>query len=156
LNTWNNKTGILDIKAREDQIIEEFNSLDDPMMRYEYLIDLGKMLPSLDEKFKTEEYVVKGCQSTVWLRSFVQDGKVIFEADSNTIITKGIIALLIRVLSGLPADEIISSDLSFIEKINLKSHLSEQRSSGLNAMLKQMKLDALVYKTKMITENGNS
>jgi cysteine desulfuration protein SufE len=81
---------------------------------------------------------------------------VIFEADSNTIITKGIIALLIRVLSGLPADEIISSDLSFIEKINLKSHLSEQRSSGLNAMLKQMKLDALVYKTKMITENGNS
>ena len=139
------------IKEIEKEIIEEFNLFDDPMDRYEYLIEIGKKLPDLDEKYKTEETIVKGCQSKVWLHSYFKDSKIFFEADSNTVITKGIIGLLVRVLSGQQPDDIINAELGFIDAIDLRSHLSSQRSNGLNAMIKQMKLYALAFKTKDIT-----
>jgi cysteine desulfuration protein SufE len=140
------------IKEIEEEIISEFSLFDDPMDRYEYLIEIGKKMPALAEQYKTEENVVKGCQSTVWLHSYVNEGKIFFEADSNTVITKGIIGLLVRVLSGHNADEIINAELKFIDAIDLRSHLSSQRSNGLNAMIKQMKLYALAFKTKEITK----
>lgn len=138
------------IKEIEEEIISEFSLFDDPMDRYEYIIEIGKKMPDLAEHFKTEENVVKGCQSTVWLHSYVKDGNIFFEADSNTVITKGIIGLLVRVLSGHNADEIINAELNFIDAIGLRSHLSSQRSNGLNAMIKQMKLYALAFKTKEV------
>lgn len=138
------------IKEIEEEIISEFSLFDDPMDRYEYIIEIGKKMPDLAEQFKTEENVVKGCQSTVWLHSYVKDGNIFFEADSNTVITKGIIGLLVRVLSGHNADEIINAELNFIDAIGLRSHLSSQRSNGLNAMIKQMKLYALAFKTKKV------
>lgn len=130
----------------QEEIVDEFSLFDDPMMQYEYLIDLGKKMPPLDEHHKTDENIVKGCQSIVYLHSEFKDGKVYFKADSNTVITKGIIALLIRVLSGREPDEIINADLKFIDDINLRSHLSEQRSNGLSAMIKRMRSDAMSYK----------
>jgi cysteine desulfuration protein SufE len=136
------------IKQTEEEIISEFALFDDPMDRYEYLIEIGKKLSELDEQYKTEENIVKGCQSKVWLHSFFKDGKIYFEADSNTVITKGIIGLLVRVLSGQTPDDIINAELGFIDAIGLRSHLSSQRSNGLNAMIKQMKLYALAFKTK--------
>jgi cysteine desulfuration protein SufE len=136
------------IKEIEDEIISEFSLFDDPMDKYEYLIEIGKKMPDLTNEYKTEENVVKGCQSTVWLHSFSNDGKIFFEADSNTVITKGIIGLLVRVLTGQSANDIINAELNFIDAIDLRSHLSSQRSNGLNAMIKQMKLYALAFKTK--------
>lgn len=136
------------IKEIEEEIISEFSLFDDPMDKYEYLIEIGKKMPDLQTSLKTEENVVKGCQSTVWLHSFSNDGKIFFEADSNTVITKGIIGLLVRVLSSQNSDDIINAELSFIDAIDLRSHLSSQRSNGLNAMIKQMKLYALAFKTK--------
>lgn len=136
------------IKEIEEEIISEFSLFDDPMERYEYIIEIGKKMPVLAEQYKTEENVVKGCQSTVWLHAYTKEGKIFFEADSNTVITKGIIGLLVRVLSGHNADEIINAELNFIDAIGLRSHLSSQRSNGLNAMIKQMKLYALAFKTK--------
>ena len=133
------------VNTIQDEVIEEFGLFDDPMDRYEYLIEIGKKLPALDEKYKVESNIVKGCQSTVWLHAYEKDDKVYFEADSNTVITKGIIGLLIRVLSGHTPGEILNADLYFIDKIDLRSHLSAQRSNGLNAMLKLMKLYALGY-----------
>jgi cysteine desulfuration protein SufE len=138
------------IKEIEEEIISEFSLFDDPMDRYEYIIEIGKKMPNLDKQFKTEENVVKGCQSTVWLHSYVKEGNIYFEADSNTVITKGIIGLLVRVLSSHNADEIINAELNFIDAIGLRSHLSSQRSNGLNAMIKQMKLYALAFKTKEV------
>ena len=138
------------IKEIEEEIISEFSLFDDPMDRYEYIIEIGKKMPNLDEQYKTEENVVKGCQSTVWLHSYVKEGNIYFEADSNTVITKGIIGLLVRVLSSHNADEIINAELNFIDAIGLRSHLSSQRSNGLNAMIKQMKLYALAFKTKEV------
>lgn len=132
----------------EQEIISEFSMFDDPMDRYEYLIEIGKKMPDLDEQYKTEENIVKGCQSKVWLHSYFKDGMIYFEADSNTVITKGIIGLLVRVLSGQSPDAIINAELNFIDAIDLRSHLSSQRSNGLNAMIKQMKLYALAFKTK--------
>lgn len=129
----------------QNDIIEEFDLFEEPMERYDYLIDIGKKLPELDERYKIEENVVKGCQSTVWLHGYEQDGKVYFEADSNTVITKGIVGLLVRVLSGHAPQEVLDADLYFIDKIELRSHLSSQRSNGLNAMLKQMKLYAIGF-----------
>lgn len=133
------------INEVQEQIIEEFDLFEEPMERYDYLIDIGKKLPDLDERYKIEENVVKGCQSTVWLYGYEENGKVYFEADSNTVITKGIVGLLVRVFSGHLPQEILDADLYFIEKIDLRSHLSSQRSNGLNAMLKQIKLYALGF-----------
>jgi len=115
------------------------------------LIDMGKSLPLIDEKFKTEQYLISGCQSRVWLASEYADGKVFFKADSDAVITKGIVNLLIRILSGQTTSAILENDLSFIEKIGLDEHLSPTRSNGLKSMIKQMKMYALVFKTKYET-----
>src|ERR1043165_135504 len=123
----------------ENEIAEEFDLFDEQMEKYEYIIDLGKKLPPLDAKYMADDFLVKGCQSKVWLHAFEKDGRIYFEADSNSTITKGIIALLIRVLSGQKPEDILSSPLPFIDKINLRSHLSSQRSNGLTAMIQRMK-----------------
>lgn len=123
----------------EDELVEEFDLFDDQMDKYEYIIDLGKKLPALDARYMTDDYLVKGCQSKVWLHAYQKDNLVFFEADSNSSITKGIIAILIRVLSGQSAKEIINNPLAFIDRINLRSHLSSQRSNGLTAMIQRIK-----------------
>lgn len=127
----------------QDELIEEFGLFDDPMDQYEYIIDIGKKMPPLAEAHKVDENVVKGCQSTVWLHAYGNDGKVMLEADSNTVITKGLIALLLRVLSGHTPEEILNAELYFVDKIGLRAHLSSQRSNGLTAMMKQIKTYAL-------------
>lgn len=136
------------VQEVEDQIVEEFSIFDDWMDRYNYLIELSKDLPLIDEKEKTEQNVIKGCQSRVWVNAEYKDGKVQFTADSDAIITKGIIALLIRVLSNRTPQEILDNELTFIDKIGLKENLSPTRANGLLAMIKQMKLYALAYKAK--------
>ena len=128
------------INEIQDEIIEEFAFFDDWMDKYEYIIDLGKSLPLIDAQYKDADHLIKGCQSQVWLHADHEGSKVDFTADSDAIITKGIIALLVRVLSGQPADAIANADLYFIEKIGLKEHLSPTRSNGLVSMVKQMKL----------------
>ncbi|MCD8528529.1 MAG: SufE family protein [Chitinophagales bacterium] len=133
------------LSAAEQSLVEEMDLFDDPMDKYEHIIELGKELPALDEQYKTEERLVKGCQSKVWLHSFEKNGKIYYEADSNTVITKGIIAMLIRVLSGLEAAEIVNHPLAFINAVQLHEHLSSQRSNGLTAMIKQMKDFAKIY-----------
>jgi cysteine desulfuration protein SufE len=137
------------IKETEDQIIEEFSLFDDWMDKYNYIIEMGKSLPIIDENLKIDNQLITGCQSKVWVSAMMEDGKVIFKADSDAIITKGIISLLIRVLSNRTPDDIINADLEFIDKIGLKEHLSPTRSNGLTAMIKQMKLYALAFKAKM-------
>ena len=139
------------IEEIEEGIIEEFALFDDWMDKYEHIIGLGKGLPLIEESLKSEDLLIKGCQSRVWLHAKMEDGKVIFTADSDAIITKGIISLLIRVLSGQTPDVIINTDLNFIEHIGLKEHLSPTRSNGLVSMVKQMKLYALAFKTQ---QNG--
>ncbi len=129
----------------ENEIVEEFDLFDDQMDKYEYIIDLGKKLPPLDSKYMTDDFLVKGCQSKVWLHAFEKEGQIFFEADSNTAITKGIIALLVRVLSGQKGSDILSSPLSFIDKINLRAHLSSQRSNGLTSMIQKMKAYASAF-----------
>lgn len=129
----------------EDEIVEEFDLFDDQMDRYEYIIDLGKKLPALDAKFQTDDFLVKGCQSKVWLHAYEKDGRLFFEADSNTAITKGIIALLLRVLSGQKPADILNAQLGFIDKINLRAHLSSQRSNGLTSMIQRIKNYALAF-----------
>ena len=139
---------IMTIAEKEEQIINEFTLFDDWMDKYNYIIDLGKSLPIIDEKLKTDSNLIKGCQSRVWL-SAEFDGKVInFTGDSDAVITKGIANLLVRTLSGHTPDEILDADLSFVDKIGLKEHLSPTRSNGLVSMIKQMKIYALAYKTK--------
>lgn len=136
------------IKEIEKEIIDEFEIFgDDWEGKYEHLIDLGKSLPKIKDEYKTEERIIKGCQSKVWLHSEVKDGQIIYTADSDAIITKGMVALMIRVLSGQKADDIVNADLDFINKIGLKEHLSPTRANGLVSMIKQMKLDALAFKT---------
>jgi cysteine desulfuration protein SufE len=132
----------------ENQIIAEFSMFEDWMDKYNYLIELGKSLPMIDEKYKTDQYVISGCQSKVWLHAAFNGGFVIFTANSDAIITKGIITLLIRVLSNHTPDEIISSNMDFVDQIGLKEHLSPTRSNGLTSMIKQMKLYALAFKMK--------
>ncbi|MEM7195234.1 MAG: SufE family protein [Pseudomonadota bacterium] len=129
----------MDIDAIQSEIVEEFGLFDQWMDKYEYIIDLGKKLPLIDPRFKTEDHLISGCQSRVWLHSEAQDGRVQFSADSDAIITKGIIALLIRVLNNQPADQIATSELFFIDHIGLKEHLSPTRSNGLVSMVNQMK-----------------
>ncbi len=138
------------IDAVQKEIIEEFEILgDDKESTIFYIMELGDKLPSFPDKEKTEENIIKGCQSKVWLTTDLQDGEVYFLADSNTDITKGLISLLIRVLSGRKAREIMDADLYFIEKIGMGNIIGSQRSNGLAAMIKQMKLFALAYQSKI-------
>ena len=137
------------IEEIENEIINEFGQFDEWLDKYNYIIELGKSLPLIDEKYKTDQYVITGCQSKVWLHASFNDGKVFFEADSDAIITKGIVGLLIRVLSGQTPVDILNSKLEFVDKIGLHEHLSPTRSNGLTSMIKQMKLYALAFKTKL-------
>jgi cysteine desulfuration protein SufE len=139
-----NKT-ILEI---EKEIIDEFSLFDSWDDKYEYIIDLGKKLPPLEEQYKINENKVRGCQSTVWLAAVNRDGKIFFKADSDAVIVKGLISMLIRVLSGHSADEIVNAPLDFIREIGMMSHLAQTRSNGLLSMVKQMKNYALAYKLK--------
>lgn len=132
----------------EEQIINDFSYYTDWMEKYEYLISLGKSLPLIDAQYKTDQYIITGCQSQVWLHAAFSEGKVIFTADSDAIITKGIIALLIHTLSNQTPDDILQAEMLFIDKIGLKEHLSPTRSNGLVSMIKQMKLYALAFKSK--------
>lgn len=133
------------IKKIEDDIVEEFSLFDDWMAKYEYLIELGKNLPLIDPAYKTEEYKVKGCQSQVWLKAELKDGKLIYKADSDAVITKGLIALLIRVLSNQEPEKITKANMDFIDKIGMKEHLSPNRANGLSAMINYMKKYAKTY-----------
>lgn len=133
----------------ENEIIEEFELFENWEDKYQFIIDLGKELKGLVDEFKTDDRLIKGCQSRVWLYSSIENDKVIYKADSDAIITKGIVALLIRVLSNQTPDEIINTELEFINKIGLKEHLSPTRANGLVSMIKQMKLDALALKSKV-------
>jgi len=135
------------INEIQNQIVEEFSAFDDWMDKYSILIDMGNELPPLDAKYKIQNNLIEGCQSRVWLQADCIEGKVIFSGDSDAVIVKGIVSLLIRVFSGHTPDEILSADLNFIEAIGLKEHLSPTRSNGLVAMLKQMKMYALAFKT---------
>ena len=136
------------IKETEDKIISEFSNFEEWMDKYQYLVEMGKSLPLIDPKYRTENYLITGCQSQVWLHASYTDGIITFTADSDAIITKGIVNLLIRVLSGHTPDEIIESQMEFIDRIGLKEHLSPTRSNGLVSMVKQMKLYALAFKAK--------
>ncbi|MFU8843291.1 MAG: SufE family protein [Bacteroidales bacterium] len=136
------------IQETEKKIVDEFSLFDDWMDRYNHLIEMGNSLPVIEEKFKTDQYLISGCQSRVWLMAEMQDGKVIFKADSDAVITKGIVNLLIRVLSGRKPEEIINADMKFLDQIGLREHLSPTRANGLTSMIKQMKLYAIVFQAK--------
>ena len=136
------------INEIQDEIIDEFSGFDDWMDKYQLLIDLGNEQAPLDEKYKTESNLIDGCQSRVWLQADLIDGKMVLQAESDALIVKGIVALLIRVLSGHSPQEVLHADLYFIEQIGLKEHLSPTRSNGLLAMLKQIKMYALVFSSK--------
>ena len=136
------------INELQDQVIEEFADFDDWMDKYALLIDLGNSLAPLEEKYKTESNLIEGCQSRVWLQADYVDGKIIFQGESDAVIVKGIVSLLINVLSNHTPQEILDADLYFLEKIGLKEHLSPTRSNGLVAMVKQMRMDALAFRTK--------
>lgn len=134
----------------QHEIVEEFSILSgDKESTIFYIMELGQKLESLDEKYKVEENIIKGCQSKVWLTADLEGDRVFFKADSNTEITKGLISLLVRIFSGQKVDDIIDADLFFIEKIGMGNIVGSQRSNGLTAMIKQMKLYALAYKTKL-------
>ena len=137
------------IEAVQKEIIEEFSMFDDWMQRYEYMIELGKSLPQIASEFKSDDYIIKGCQSKVWVHADLQGTKLIFTADSDAIITKGIIAILIRAYSNQHPDEILNANTDFIDKIGLKEHLSPTRANGLVSMIKQMKMYALAFKTQL-------
>lgn len=130
----------------QDSITDEFSVFDDWMDKYNLLIDMGKSIPAIDPRFKTKDFLIEGCQSKVWLHPEFKDEKILFTADSDAIITKGIVGLLIRVFSGRTPDEIISAELYFIDKIGLRQNLSPTRSNGLLSMVRQMKLYAMAYK----------
>ena len=136
------------IQETQEDIVEEFALFDEWMDKYEHIIELGKDLPLIDEKYKVEENLIKGCQSRVWLHAELVDGKIIFTADSDAIITKGIVGLVIQVFSGHTPKEIIDTDLFFIDQIGLQEHLSPNRSNGLLAMLKQIRMYAIVFSSQ--------
>ncbi|MFL1684135.1 MULTISPECIES: SufE family protein [Bacteroidales] len=136
------------INEKQDEIIEEFSAFDDWMDKYALLIDLGNSLEPLEEKYKTPENLIEGCQSRVWLQADYENGKIVFKAESDAVIVKGIVSLLISVLSNHTPDEILDANLYFIDKIGLKEHLSPTRSNGLVSMVKQMHLYALAFKMK--------
>jgi cysteine desulfuration protein SufE len=139
---------MMTIKEVQEEIIDEFSMFEDWMQRYEYIIELGKTLHLIDEQYKTDENIIKGCQSKVWLHAEQQDGKLVFTADSDAILTKGIIAILIRVFSDKTPDEILNADTRFIDEIGLKEHLSPTRANGLVSMIKQIKMYALAFSAK--------
>lgn len=136
------------IQEIEEEITEEFSLFDSWEEKYEYIIDMGKKLQPLEEEHKKEENKIKGCQSTVWMVSAFKDGKVVYRAESDAVIVKGLVSMLIRVLSGQTPDAIINAQLGFIDAIGMKQHLAQTRSNGLLSMIKQMKLDAGVYKAQ--------
>lgn len=136
------------IKEIQNEIIEEFSMFDDWMQRYEYIIELGKSLPLIKEEYKTDENLIKGCQSKVWLQGEQKDDKIVFTADSDAILTKGIIAILIRAFSNQKAEDIIKADTEFIDEIGLKEHLSATRANGLVSMIKNIKMYALAFDSK--------
>jgi len=138
----------MNIDAKQDEIVEEFSIFDDWMDKYNYLIELSRELPPIDPKFKTNQYLIEGCQSKVWLNADFENGLLKFSADSDAIITKGIVALLIRVLNNQKPEDVMNVNLYFIDKIGLQQNLSPTRSNGLLAMVKQMKLYALAYHSK--------
>lgn len=144
------------IEEIEKEIAEEFSLFDSWDDKYEYIIDLGKRLPPLDVKFKLDDNKVKGCQSTVWLVADYKDGRVFYKAESDAVIVKGLISMLIRVLSGQRTDEIIQAKLNFIQEIGMTTHLAQTRSNGLLAMVKQMKNYALAFKLKNETSRVNN
>ncbi|NDP25850.1 MAG: SufE family protein [Flavobacterium sp.] len=135
----------MSIKEIQEEIIDEFSMFDDWMQRYEYIIDLGKNLPLIQEEFKTDDNIIKGCQSKVWLKGEQKDDKIVFTADSDAILTKGIIAILIRVFSNQKALDILNADMNFIDEIGLKEHLSPTRANGLVSMIKNIKMYALAF-----------
>ena len=137
------------INEIQDELIDEFSLFGDWMEKYEYIIQLGKELPLIDPQYKKEENLIKGCQSQVWLHADFQDGRVLFTADSDAIITKGLVGMVVRVLSGHTPAEIVHSDLYFVDRIGLKEHLSVTRSNGLLSMIKQMKVYALALQSKV-------
>ncbi len=137
------------IKEKQEEVIDEFAMFDDWMQRYEYMIELGKSLPLIDDKYKIEENLIKGCQSQVWVHAELEGDKLVFTADSDAIITKGIVAILIRVFSNQHPSEIIDADTKFIDEIGLKDHLSPTRANGLVSMIKQLKMYAVAYQTQL-------
>lgn len=138
----------MNIKEIQDEIVDEFSMFDDWMQRYEYIIELGKNLPLIQEEFKTEDNIIKGCQSKVWLKGEENKDKIVFTADSDAILTKGIIAILIRVFSNQKASDILNADMDFIDEIGLKEHLSPTRANGLVSMIKNIKMYALAFDAK--------
>jgi cysteine desulfuration protein SufE len=138
------------VQDLQEEIREEFAMFDDWDERYQYIIDLGKSLPLIDPMYRTDDHIIKGCQSKVWLHAEAREGRVWFTADSDAIITKGIIAILIRVFSGQTPSDIVNADTAFIDDIGLKEHLSPTRANGLVSMVKQIKLYALAYETKQV------
>lgn len=137
------------IQEVQEKIVEEFSMFDDWMQRYEYMIELGKSLPLIDAQYKTDDYIIKGCQSKVWVHADLEKDKLVFTADSDAIITKGIIAILIRVFSHQHPDAILEAETEFIDKIGLKEHLSPTRANGLVSMIKQLKMYAIAFKTQL-------
>ena len=137
------------INEVQEEIVEEFSLFDDWMQRYEYMIELGKSLPLIDKQFKTDDNIIKGCQSKVWLHAYLENEKIIFTADSDAIITKGIVAILIRVFSNQSPEVILDSNTDFIDEIGLKEHLSPTRANGLVSMIKKIKMYAVAYQTQI-------
>lgn len=140
---------MITLQAIQEEIVEEFSLFDDWMQRYEYIIELGKSLPLINAHYKTEDHLIKGCQSKVWVHAALEEDKVVFTADSDAIITKGIIAILIRVFSHQKPQDIIKANTGFIDEIGLKEHLSPTRANGLVSMIKQLKLYAVAYQTQV-------
>lgn len=136
------------IKEIQEEIVDEFSMFDDWMQRYEYMIELGKSLPMIDDSDKTEDNLIKGCQSQVWVKADYEDGKITFTSDSDAIITKGIIAILIRVFSNQTPEAIMKAETSFLDEIGLKDHLSPTRANGLVSMIKQLKMYAIAYSNR--------
>ncbi|MET1258401.1 SufE family protein [Flagellimonas sp. DF-77] len=139
----------MSIAAIQEEIVAEFSMFDDWMQRYEYMIELGKSLPLIEERYKTDANIIKGCQSKVWVHAELQGDKLVFTADSDAIITKGIIAILIRAFSDQHPKDIIDAETGFIDEIGLKDHLSPTRANGLVSMMKQLKLYAIAYQTQL-------
>lgn len=148
------KTEAMTINEKQDEVIEEFAAFDDWMDKYALLIDLGNALPKLDDKYKTESNLIEGCQSRVWLQADYADGRIAFRGESDAVIVKGIVSLLVGVLSGHTPQEILDADLYFIDRIGLKEHLSPTRSNGLVSMVKQMRLYAMAFRARE-KEAGN-
>tara|TARA_Y200000002_G_scaffold366278_1_gene357062 strand:- start:56 stop:478 length:423 start_codon:yes stop_codon:yes gene_type:complete len=139
----------MSIATEQAEIVSEFSMFEDWMQRYEYMIELGKSLPLIDESYKTDDNIIKGCQSKVWVHAELDNDKIVFTADSDAIITKGIIAILIRAFSNQPPKEILAAETTFIDEIGLKEHLSPTRANGLVSMIKQLKMYALAYQTQL-------